>query len=291
MIAIDIQGMLGDLQVTKSELDQIRELVIKAYVEEVYDNTVALATAKLATSKFEYVGALSVRKENRFTYSLVLDGSKLAGMIENGCGPFDMKVGFARSSKVVYTSKGWYLTIPMLFRSSSTVANSGEPGQILPRAIYDLIRNAPTTIRDLGDTVVSTLAGKDIPASYQPSALAALNSTADKYIPKNSIYAGLIRKQDKASGQSSYNTFRRVSSNSDPRAWIHPGIPAYNFMDQAAAQTDNIDIAETALQKFFPQTTLNVKIHGKLALELNASYNKMLTEMTEAIGQTIKKMI
>jgi very-short-patch-repair endonuclease len=201
--------------------------------------------------------------------------------------------GFASSAKRVITKdgKGWYLTIPMLFKTTSANPRSDTPGQILPRAIYDLIRNSPTTTKDLGDEVVSTLAGKDIPNRYQPGQLTSLNKTADSYIAKNSIYAGLTRTKDKATGQSNYVAFRRVSDKSDPKSWIHPGIPAYGLMDKAMENVDHLDIAETALQKFFPKSTINIRVYGQQALEMNARYNQMLENMTSDIIDQIKSII
>ncbi|HSY75971.1 MAG TPA: hypothetical protein VK890_03895, partial [Bacteroidia bacterium] len=114
---------------------------------------------------------------------------------------------------------------------------------------------------------------------------------ADSYIPKTSIYAGLVRTKDNATGMSNYNTFRRVSNNSDPRSWQHPGIPAYALMDKAMAGVDQLDIAETALQRYFPTSTLRVSVHAQLALEMNAKYNEMLSEMNETILDQIKDIL
>src|SRR5579872_3312335 len=291
MIQLDIERMVADLQLTKDELDQVRQLVVKAYVDEVYTETVELAIDKLASARGEYVGALKIIKVDNYTYDLELGGSKLALMIENGCGSFDMKTFFERSPKAIKTSKGWYLTIPMLFKTPGANPRSDTPGQLLPRRIYDLIRNSPSTVKDTGDEEISTLSGVDVPQKYQPGQLTSLNNTADTYIHKNSIYAGLTRTKDKATGFSNYNTFRRVSNNSDPRSWIHPGIPAYNLMDRAVENVDQLDIAETALQKFFPTSTLRVSIHNQLAMELNTAYNKMLTDMLDAIVEQIKDVL
>lgn len=292
MFELDISSLVADLELTKADLDQVRQLTVKAYVNEVYSETVNLAITKLASARGEYVGALKINKINNYTYELVMEGSKLAAMIENGAGSFDMKDGFGKSPKRIPTkSGGWYLTIPMLFKTTGANPRSDVPGQILPRAIYDLIRNSPTTVKDKGDEVVSTLTGKDIPKRYQPGQLTGLNATADSYIAKNSIYAGLNRTKDKATGMSNYNTFRRVSDKSDPKSWIHPGIPAYNLMGQAMENVDHLDIAETALQKFFPKSTINIKVYGQQALAMNARYNEMLENMTNDIIQQIKDLL
>lgn len=293
MFSIDIEALTKDLQLTKEDLDQVRQLTVKAYVTEVYDETVNLAIDKLNSARNEYVSALRINKVNDYTYELILDGKNaLANMVENGASSFDMKIGFSKSPKKKPTkSGGWYLTIPMLFRTPSANPRSGVPGALLPRKIYDLIRNSPSTKRETEDETISTLSNSAIPNRYQPGQLASLNRAADAYIPKSSIYAGLVRTQDKETGQSNYNTFRRVSDKSDPKSWIHPGIPAYNLMDQAMTNVDQLDIAETALAKFFPTSTIKITLHGQLAMEMNAKYNETLGKMTEAIGDQIKNML
>lgn len=293
MFEIDIQSMVADLQLTRDELDQVRQLVVKAYVGEVYSETVELAIDRLASARGEYVGGLQIVKVDDYTYDLELKGS-LPNMIESGCTSFDMKPFFQRSPKRIETKngKGWYLTIPMLFKTPGANPRSDVPGQLLPRKIYDLIRNSPTSKYDNDEgEEISTLAGSAIPKRYQPGQLKDANRAADAYIPKSSIYAGLIRTKDKATGMSNYNTFRRASSNSDPKSWIHPGIPAFNLMDTAMSNVDQLDIAETALQKYFPTSRVRVSINTQLALEMNAKYNQMFEDMTAAILNQVKEVL
>jgi hypothetical protein len=291
MIQIDIESLVGDLQLTKNDLDQVRQLVVKAYVSEVYSETINLAFEKLSTARNEYISALKIVKVDDYTYDLELSGSALALMIESGASGFDMKTGFSKSPKRINTKTGWYLTIPMMFRPTGANVKSGAPGQILPRKIYDLIRNSPSSVKDTGDAIVSTLSNKDIPDRYQPGQLTSLNKAVDAYIPKSSIYAGLNRTQDKESGGVTYNTFRRVSNNSDPKSWLHPGITAYNLMDRAVNNTDHLDIAETALQKFFPTSTVRVSLYNQLAIEMNSKYNELMMKMMGSIIDQIKDLL
>jgi len=53
---------------------------------------------------------------------------------------------------------------------------------------------------------------------------------------KSDIYAGMVRskKQYEADDQPTHSTFRRVSDDSPAEAFIHPGIEARHFFEDAA---------------------------------------------------------
>lgn len=255
-IKIDISEAVNLFSLDKTEVDSLRELTVISFVTEAYNNTVELAQKQLNQSRNEYISALHIVKEDQFTYSLQLSGSKLASMVEMGIPSFDMKIGFRNSLKAKPTkSGGWYLIIPFQFRTTAANPISGNPGALLPRRIYDLIRNSPDVTKDAGPTtVVSILKNQSIPQRYQPQSASVINqlaNTAESYIPKSSIYAGLVRTQDITTGKSTYNTFRAVSNNSDPMSWIHPGIKAYNLMDQAFAMTDQEEAMLAGVEKLF----------------------------------------
>lgn len=54
---------------------------------------------------------------------------------------------------------------------------------------------------------------------------------------KTDIYAGMIRQEHTyaRATQAQYRTWRRVSLNSDPQSWEHPGINAVRIFDEASA--------------------------------------------------------
>lgn len=52
---------------------------------------------------------------------------------------------------------------------------------------------------------------------------------------KTSIYSDML-KTAKAAGGSTYNTIRRISENSDPQAWYHPGFEGIRALKQAESE-------------------------------------------------------
>lgn len=247
-VNIDIRELIEEFDFSKDEIKSLRELIAKTYVEAAYTRIQELAQNQLGGTRKAYLEGLQIVRDSQFTYSIKLNGM-IPNMLEQGTPPFDMKIGFALSSKVKYTGHGWYLTIPLLFRTTAAKSNSGYPGTIMPRTIYNLIR-AEKVRKVVGNNEISILPASKVPERYAPkpkSVINLLNNKAEQYIPKNSIFAGMVRTKDVSTGKSGYNTFRRVSNNSDPNSWIHPGINAYNFMDKALQDIDKQDIVDTAI--------------------------------------------
>ena len=143
---------------------------------------------------------------------------KFPNMLESGFPAFDEKIGFGKSSRK-HTSKdgkGWYLTIPM--RHSTPGAYMY--GQPMPPEIYKEAKKLSNTER------LSIQGGQQ--------------TSWTGYVHKSNIYDGLTRiiksyhnpNTGKVTKQSQYMTFRRVSNNSDPLSWWHPGYSGVHMVQQ-----------------------------------------------------------
>ena len=256
-IKIDITSVVQTFSLQQVDISHLRQLVANLYANEAYRKIIERAQRELVQTRNEYLEGLSLINSDEYTYLIRLSGV-LPNMIEQGAPAFDMKKGFQNSSKAKRTKKGgWYLIIPFTFRTTSANPLSGNPGQLLPRSVYDLIRNEPDVQKQpVNNVQVSLLKNNDkIPARYQPpqSVIERLTNTANTYIPKSSIYAGLIRTKNVTTNRSKYNTFRAVSNNSDPASWQHPGFSPHLLMDQAVEEVDREDIITKALEKLFDE--------------------------------------
>ena len=166
------------------------------------------AQNRLKATRTDYLLGLDF---NSIVYPLDSDGfigsvelnGKLPNMIESGFSSFDMKIGFGKSSRVKKTKDGgWYLTIP--FRHSIPNSN-GSFGAPMPKDIYKV--------------------AKKLAPGSKMSVKGNLGKSWTGYQHKSNIYDGLqriVKSYNKAT-QSQYYTFRRVSNNSDPMSWHHPG--------------------------------------------------------------------
>lgn len=162
---------------------------------------------KLMSSRPLYLQGLGF---DSIVYPLGSDGfagavqlkGKFPNMLETGFGPFDIKVGLGKSSRVKQKKNGgWYITVP--FRHSTP--GSFMYGAPMPKNVY--------------------AAAKKLQNSGRLSYPGAGDKSWTGYQRKNKTYDGLTRivKSYQKAKQSQYMTFRRVSDRSDPMSWWHPG--------------------------------------------------------------------
>lgn len=131
-----------------------------------------------------------------------------AERLEKGFESFDMKDGMLSSPKVkINKDGGKYIDVP--FRHDT----SGIPSSIMSEAQS----GRSLGIIRLGQGLGKAQAG--IRSKITPQQLGR-----DPYTWRDGLYAGLIRKEAGPKNSGAYMTFRRISENSDPDSWIHPGV-------------------------------------------------------------------
>jgi len=254
-INIDLSGVLGEYKVDPVEADSVVKDVIKQITRSFYNVWQQTAGQELESSRKYYMQSLQVHDEGGSSMSVVLH-NKLPNMIESGCSAFDMKEGFARSTKATRTKDGgWYLTIPFRFATPGSVSFEN----VMPEEVYREARKletSKTTDVEVNGGIVSDnnwgdrLSRFDVPDRYAEKqvrpAFTALDNPAlqpkseTEYQHKSSVYEGMVKSEKfyEKANQSTYNTFRRVSSNSDPSSWIHQGIDARNLAEKALEKFD-----------------------------------------------------
>ncbi len=211
----DTAAILKEYQMPYATRRSMARLLQQTVLAETYEQIIVLANRNLHTSKQQYIDGLVMN-----TNSIDLEGW-LPNAIESGVSGFDMKEYFAKSSKVKFNKKGgWYLTIP--FRVYTP--GGGDYRNQMSWQIYRAVRAGRKY--DAG-TAGSRGGFTDL----------ATGRVWDSYENKTPILAG-IKQTIGANGRSTYSTFRRVSSNSNPNSWIHSGIMAHNFIDKAWANID-----------------------------------------------------
>lgn len=215
-----VQAVLSDFDIPISELNAFAKVVKGQILTEVYSNLVQAAKQKLSTSRAQYIAGITLDED-----SIYLEGF-LPNAVEDGVSGYDMKGNFEKSDKVKRSKNGgWYLTIP--FRIGTPNAGGILTSSIMPREVYNAIRNGKKANTN------------DLPVKTR-GAVTDLNTGKiwEQYENKFSIFAGITQKKNEVTNRSTYSTFRRVSSNSDPNSWINSGIAAHNLFDEAWANTD-----------------------------------------------------
>lgn len=158
----------------------------------------------------------------------VFSNCPYADLIENGQAPRDMKEGLLNSPKAKMSKSGnRYITIP--FRHGTPGSTGLRP---MPKRIYDQAKQLGYSRRNgllqkawgllttgkwkkytWGGRLGNDQTGRTSHISPHPGA---------GYTQKTGHYAGMVKMGQP--GHTQYLTFRRVSDNSDPRSWQHPGV-------------------------------------------------------------------
>lgn len=234
-IFIDIGDVGAEFGLTPQEARDMIDSVIKGVTSRFYENWATQARNNLGSTRSQYLRSLIVLDEGKMKGSVMLSGL-LPYMIEEGANAFDMKEGFAKSSKIKTNKNGgWYLTIPFRLATPGAGGFSEVFSGSVPQTVFKVIKSK--SIQSSGRT--KGLSAGEIPQEHKaprirPTINMSGNKKFDEYKSKTSIYQGVTRQA--STGQ--VTSFRRVGSNSDPNSWIHKGITARKFAEKALKETD-----------------------------------------------------
>lgn len=221
--------------------EECRAIIVEM-AELARDEIVRLAAEKLNTSFDDYIAGLqpieyvfpsgNTLPTGQTVAIIRLDG-ELPNRIESGWEGGDMKPGLlhGRNSKPTKDG-GRYNVVPFRHMGPGTTGRNGQPMGSQFTAML-----GPVQARQVGDAVYA-MAKKMKDRQRMPEGMAPILKSHHK----SDIFAGMVRErqQYKKGVQSKYTTFRAVSSKSDPRSWIHPGIKAANLFPAAQAYIDQV---------------------------------------------------
>ena len=233
-----------DIPIPKSlqALPEMISAVIPDIADAVRNHIVDRAERELHSSEQDYVAGIQPVKLH-FPGKIPMTGpvvvatitlvGMLPNMIENGWPGGDMKqyLLFGRNAKIGKDGKP-YNTVP--FRQG-TPGVTGRNFKAMGEAYAE--KMGMDAARKLGREVFKK-AKRLKPGERLPEGLGP--RLREHHV--TDLFAGMIRQR--GPGRSTqYMTFRRVSTKSDPRAWVHPGIvgrhlfrDASKYANQAAAR-------------------------------------------------------
>lgn len=252
-VHIDLSEIVDEFSLTAIQAQDLGESIIDRIVVDYMHKWNDTVNSGLKQLRSVYQKAMYVDRSSptEVTFGLAPGEDGLALAIEEGKPPFDMKEGF-RSSPKKKTSLGggWYLTVPFRYASSKALAESTIFSGRLPEEIERLAQDN---------------LGKPVSFSQLPNQYAQLGRRKEiknggliipEYIHKSPKFQGLVRvnvSSTKNENRGAYMTFRRVSNNSDPYSWIHPGFEARKFMDEALDKAQISQVVDMALDNFLRQ--------------------------------------
>lgn len=241
-INLDFSDLAEEFSLSRKEIDGILDYTVKETAAK-FASLWEREAGKLGSTRNLYMRSIVVSNPGEFLAAVELSND-LPNMIESGTGPFDMKPILLGGGKVKTGPRGKYVTVP--FSIGTPGALKENFSTIMPASVYKVARQQTTDIQVVGGSRSKGLSKNDLPAEYrEPITKEVFNPKSqnfEKYTHKSSIYEGIIKQRSNVTNQNSYVGFRRVSLNSDPLSWIHPGFTARNFAEKAL---DKLDLPRT----------------------------------------------
>lgn len=268
---IDISQFINTNFYSKEGLNNIAQEVLSLVVTKVYDKIQNLAAKNLKKTSKIYQDNLKMYVSG-FTGLITLTDN-FALDLEDGKQAFDMKQGFANSSKakrskenykrynkgktIDWKEKGWYLTIP--FRWGVPTSLGTEFSNVMENPIYKAALKLKPFIKGENENIIqigehlSIEQLKTIGDIYTKRLThnVEFQGTNISYTHVAPIREGMIRtlKEYENTSQGTYVTFRRVSANSNKNSWIHKGLQAKHFFETALQSTDFETLVGLSIEK------------------------------------------
>jgi hypothetical protein len=241
-ISIDISDTVEEFFLDKEETDSLRLYILDRVVTDYWEKWQDEIKDNLHSTRKEYQKGMFQDESDEFSVVVGLTPrqSKLAMMIEDGASTFDIKSGMEQSAKKKIGKGGnWYITVPFRLATSGAIGESEIFSGKMPKPIEKLAKKLEEK---------QTIQFDNIPKELQGL---GRNNTSG-YNHKFNIYEGIQRVEIGSGNEKrgGYMNFRRVSENSDPASWIHPGFESKDLMGKALSGIDVGNIVDEAIEEF-----------------------------------------
>jgi hypothetical protein len=219
-------GGAGALPYTAAAVKEAtRDVIQRTWIQYAQGATVSFSGGTFRINSVSGAYVRSIEDGLRFPEDMtgeVFTTSPTGAIIESGSQPRDMKAKMLASPKARIGKDGKrFITIPFRHGTPGTVTMAP-----MPQHIYDAAKNLGYSRRngELGSAAGTnryTWGGKLGKSSEGQRSHSGAHPGAG-YTWKTGQFSGMAKMGQ--SGHSQYMTFRRLSENSDPKAWQHPGV-------------------------------------------------------------------
>lgn len=231
--------------------------IARGVTEQIRAEIIRLANERLHLSSEDYIQGLQPARYHDpnagsgVFSSIVLTGW-LPNAVEHGWSGGDMKEALLKGRNAKVTPKGVrYNTVPFRHGTPGTRGTNFPAMGSAYAAGFGALPGGGFQAQGTLEAAQAAKLGRRVHKAAK--ALEATRSHPDKGTQwggrleaglapllrphhKTDIYAGMVRERKvyQHAEQSQYSTFRRVSDNSDPGSWIHPGIEGHRLFDEGA---------------------------------------------------------
>lgn len=239
-IFVDVSELVNSYEFDQRQIDDLLDFTVKEVTNRFAEAWINEANMSLKSARQEYISNINVVDEGRARGAVVLTGW-LPNAVESGVNEFDIKEGLLSGPNAKTGQNGArYNTVPFSFGTPSALPENFS--NIMPKEVYQVVKSKPFE-RTLKGGGVSTdpLKDSEIPVQFRApkKKQVKLGDLTGEYTHKSSIFQGIRKQRDPVTKQNRYTSFRRVSDNSDPLSWIHPGIEARGLAERTL---DNFDV-------------------------------------------------
>lgn len=233
-ITIDTMDLSSEFSLSRENVDDLLEFTVQEVTKEFARVWEAKAKQELKASRTDYINSIRVDSRGRFTGVAYLDPvTWLANAVEMGAGAFDMKEGMLSSGKAKQGKSGRYMTIPFRFATPGALGESSVFAGVMPAVIHSAVMS--TEKSGGGGLPMSSIPSQfQIPKSQ--SLRSQLRSEGFSQLKSNTEMTSKFEGLQRSSSGSGYVTFRRVSENSEPAAFMHPGIEERDISGKAISE-------------------------------------------------------
>lgn len=256
-VFIDTSSLADSFNLNERQVADLIDYTVKEITERFATEWQNEANRTLKTSRQEYVNSIIVVDEGFAKGSVMLLGDH-ANSVENGYDAFDMKPGLLAGPHAKTSKDGdKYNIIPFSVGTPGALEENFNGG-IMPKEVYEVIKDkkAENPISG-GGRASAPLKVEEIPDQFREPQVKSVKLPESKgfkeYQHKSSIYQGLRKVEDPITGQNRYQSFRVVSSKSDPMSWMHPGLEARKIGDKTLEHFNIPSETGRAIDKFLSE--------------------------------------
>lgn len=253
-VFVDTSSIAQSFNLNERQVADLLDYTVKEITERFAQAWQYEAGIALKGSRGEYINSIVVVDEGFAKGSVMLVGEH-ANSMEEGMDGFDMKPGLLSGPNAKSTKDGGkYNVVPFSIGTPGALEENFNGG-LMPQDVYDVVKDKKVEIPLPGGGKASkALKPEEIPVQFRAPKVKSVKIPGTKqtgeYTHKNSIYEGIRKVEDPATGQNRYQSFRAVSTKSDPLSWIHPGIEAKKIAEKTLEHFNIPAEAGRALDKF-----------------------------------------